>query len=176
MNLFSQKQIVCRAIWCISPSTTVDENMTKWLKQSTIALWTNRCMPCWTWLIYAQCPMGRSMLEPMANDGWHYFHVFVCPPCPPPTNKTQLQINEVFKHTKERILEHVSLGSPGSTKNTHHFCSPHPGTRFVVFVSATAHSWISSSCLWAAYSLAGSALAHPFGELKRLHMCFVESC
>lgn len=55
------------------------------------------------------------------KDGWHLmFHVFACPPCPPPPqpNKRISCKSRKCSSVLERVLEHVSLRSPGYTKKT----------------------------------------------------------
>lgn len=57
-----------------------------------------------------------------------YFHVFVCPPCPPPQpNKNQLQITEVFKYAKTGTWTCVAqMITWLHKKNTHKCFFPHP--------------------------------------------------
>lgn len=76
------------------------------------------------WLIYAQCPMGRSTLEPEwhASKRWMTSYVScIClsalPPPPQPNKRISCKSRKCSS-VLERVLEHVSLRSPGYTKKT----------------------------------------------------------
>lgn len=80
------------------------------------------------------------------DDILYFMYFFVRPAPPPNPKKNQLQITEVFKYARTGTWTCVARITWLHKKNTYHFF-PASNTRFLmVFVSATAHSWISSSC------------------------------